>query len=70
MTRRIDRDYRWLMRARLGKYKGLYVAIYYKKVIASGKNAGVVFRAGMKVVGPDDSPPLIAYVPTDDALMV
>lgn len=60
------RDIEWFSRADLSKYKGKYVAILDKKVIAHGNNAKKVWEEAKKKYPKKKS--YLAKIPSDETL--
>ncbi len=53
-------DYEWYLKQDLSRYNGKWVAIYNKRVVASGKNLRNLFREFKKKY--PDNTPLLAKI--------
>lgn len=65
----LQSDYEWFLKADLSRYKGKYVAIAGKKVVAAGKNAKAVYNKAIKKL-PKDVRPQLAKIPKENVLVL
>ncbi len=70
MDLRLDmasRDYEWFVKADMGKYRGKYVIVKGRKVVASGTNLKeLIRRFGRKYPG---QTPIVTKIPKDEVLI-
>lgn len=64
----MSEEFEFFVRADLSKYKGLYIAIIGRTVVASGDNAKIVWGKAQKKF--PDKTPTIAKIPKDDTLIL
>lgn len=64
----MTKEFEFFLRADLRKYKGKYIAIIGKKVVASGKNAKEVWAKAKKKF--PNRIPTIAKLPEEEALVL
>lgn len=68
MTKKTQSDYEWYIQTDLSRYKGKYVAIAGKKVVAAGYDAKEVYKKALK-----KSPrtrPTLAKIPAQDIMVL
>ncbi len=63
-----SRDYEWFVRADMGRYRGKYVIVKGRRVVASGTNLGELIRQ-FKQEHPGQSP-IITKIPKDEVLIL
>ena len=62
----MEKEFAFYLKTDLHKYEGRYIAIVEDKIISSGDNAKEVYEKAEKQTG---KKPLLAKVPTEDALI-
>ena len=63
-----SKEFQWLSKQDMRKYKGKWVAILDKNIIASGRNAKEIWERVRKKY--KDSDPLFAKIPEEDLLIL
>ena len=69
MNSTLQSDYEWFLKANLARYKGKYVAIAGRKVVAAGNNAKAVYSEAIKKL-PKGAKPQIAKIPQENVLVL
>ena len=63
-----SKDFKWFSSANFSKYKGEYIVILNKKVIAHGLNAKIAYKKALKKF--PNSRPILAKIPAEDVLIL
>ena len=63
-----SKDFKWFATANCSKYKGEYVVILNKRIIAHGPNAKIAYKKALKKY--PNTKPILAKIPSDDVLIL
>lgn len=63
-----SKDFKWFVGAELSEYKGRYIAIVNKRVVAHGENAKEVWTDAKRKY--PEKIPALAKIPKDDILIL